>query len=210
MAGAETPQGNNTGCWAIAIIAGLILSVSFCSEKKNAASEAVETMAVAAPVDAAGKPVIEPLSSKAITAGFDHFAKVAKAAVEGGAEIYSINCYASLGKEFNWATLDRCGGFDQAAVRLADADVSYFNQSEIDYFASEAAAGRYLAVGSTAGLASDDADIRLSALQKAAAGHRLPKRVRDVAVPAAEPVKEVAPDVPVMDEYTADDELVEG
>ena len=57
MTGAETPQSNNAGCWAIAIIAGLRLSVSFCSEKKNAASEAVESMSVAAPVDAAGQPV---------------------------------------------------------------------------------------------------------------------------------------------------------
>ena len=185
------------------------MSVSFCSEKKNAASEAVETMAVAAPVDAAGQPVIEPLSSKAITAGFDHYAKVAKAAVEGGAEIYSTNCYASLAKEFSWATLDRCGGFDQAAVRVADADVSYFNQSELDYFASEAAAGRYLAVGTTAGLSSDDADMRLEALQKAAADLRLPKRASDVA-PAVDPVKDVAPDPPVMDEYSAEDEIVEG
>lgn len=186
------------------------MSVSFCSEKKNAASEAVETMAVAAPVDAAGKPVIEPLSSKAITAGFDHYAKVAKAAVEGGAEIYSTNCYASLAKEFSWATLDRCGGFDQAAVRVADADVSYFNASELDYFASEAAAGRYLAVGISGGLASDDADIRLAVLQKAAADRRLPKQQSEVAVPAADPVKDVAPDGPVMDEYAAEDELLEG
>jgi len=52
--------------------------------------------------------------------------------------------------------------------------------------------------------------IRLAALQKAAAVHRLPKGASDVAVPAADPVKEVAPDAPVMDEYTDEDELVGG
>lgn len=209
MTGAETPQSNNTGCWAIAIIAGLILSVSFCSEKKNAASEAVESMSVAAPVDAAGKPVIEPLSSKAITAGFDHYAKVAKASVEGGAEIYSTNCYASLAKDFSWSTLDRCGAFDQAAVRMADADVSYFNQSELDYFASEAAAGRYLAVGTTAGLSGDDADVRFAQLQKEAADRRIPKFSNKSAVPAAAAPEDAA-EVPVMDEYTPEEELAAG
>jgi hypothetical protein len=208
MAGAATPQESNSGCWVIAIIAGLILSVSYCSEKKDTESDAVASMAVAAPVDAAGEPVIEPLSPSSITAGFEHFGKVGKAAVEGGAKIYSINCYASLAKTFSWATLDRCGGFDQAAVRTADLDTSYFAEDELEYFGSESAAERYLGVGTTAGLSGDEADTRLATLQKASADRRLPKRANAAAAPAVETIAEAAPDSPVMDEYTAEDELI--
>ena len=181
--------------------------MSFCSDKKNAASEAVEKMTVAAPVDDAGEPVIEALSSTAIDTGFEHFAKVAKAAVEGGAEIYSTNCYASLGKDFAWAALDRCGAFDQAAVRMADADESYFSPAELDYFASEDAAGRYLAVSTNAGLSGDDADTRFAELQKLAADHRLPKRASAIPVPERGSTEDADPAAPVMDEYSGEDEV---
>ncbi|WP_163364485.1 hypothetical protein, partial [Escherichia coli] len=78
--------------------------------------------------------------------------------------IYSQNCYDALSRAFNWAKLDLCGGFDMLAVKAADGVDTAGLNTEIEYFGSEAAAGRYLALATKAGEAAEDADKRLEAL----------------------------------------------
>jgi len=68
---------------------------------------------------------------------------------------------------------------------------------------------RYLAVGTTAGLSGDDADVRFAQLQKEAADQRIPKISNKAAVPAADGPEDAA-EVPIMDEYTPEDELAAG
>jgi len=101
--------------------------------------------------------------------------------------IYSQNCYDSLTREFTWAKLDRCGAFDLLSVRSLDAEADT-PTSESSYFASEAAAGRYLAAATKAGEKPENADVRLEDLQKRISNIRAVKPV------TATPDQSVAPE----------------
>ena len=98
--------------------------------------------------------------------------------------IYSQNCYDALGRAFSWAKPDLCGGVDMLAVNAADAADTEGLSTEVEYFGSEAAAGRYLAVAIKAGEEAGEADKRLDALQRRTA----------TPAPSAKPTSEETPE----------------
>lgn len=168
-------QESNTGCWLFAGLVAVVLTLSYCNKKEEPSQPVMEAADVSMPV-LPPEPVIDELSPDEVSTGFDHFATVAGAMVSGGAQIYSTNCFAALTKSFAWSMLDRCGAFDQAAVRIAGSNSGYFGDSELSYFEPETAAGRYLSATINGGLGSDAADLRLLELQRIAGKLNLPKK----------------------------------
>ncbi|MFS2109976.1 hypothetical protein ACCC88_09835 [Sphingomonas sp. Sphisp140] len=111
-----------------------------------------------------------------------------------GAMIYSQNCYDALSRAFSWAKLDVCGGFDMLAVKAADNAETEGLSAEVEYFASEAAAGRYLAVATKAGEAAEDADKRLEALQRRT--DALAPKAKSAPSPVPEDGSDSVPNIP--------------
>ena len=168
------------GCaWAAGIGALLfvIYLLSQCSNSSSTNSSAAMNSANAEmsnSIAAQTPPPVEPLSAASVARGASHYRTVFAAESHSGAMVYSQNCYDALSREFSWAKLDQCGGFDMVAVRAMDAAASA-PSNEQDYFQSEAAAGRYLAAATGAGEPADDADRRLSQLQARSARERAPR-----------------------------------
>lgn len=109
--------------------------------------------------------------------------------------IYSQNCYDSVARTFSWRKLDECGGFDaEASLTLGDRE-PVGAENELAWFDTEAAAGRYLKAAVAAGLDTDAADLRLSALQaKVNAQHKgRPETAPSVTSPTGEPDDQSAP-----------------
>jgi hypothetical protein len=200
-----TPQESNTGCWLVVIIISLILALSYCG-KTGESPEAVADFADSTAPSLPAAPVIDELSPSDVRMGVSHFGVVAQASVTGGAQIYSTNCYAALAKTFAWPMLDRCGGFDQAAVMMAERDGSYFDEGELSYFESETSAGRYLSAAINGGIDSDAADLRLAELQSISKKMSLPKKA--VTIPAPSQVEEPAIDETVPEEGVADETVI--
>lgn len=152
-----------------AIIVAAIIASSQCTDtptstlSDNSSSDVSSVNADASQAANATTPV-SPLDPGAVRRGVANFGLVDSAGFEGGFKIYSENCYEALAKEFAWRRLDRCGGFDTAAVRAADNGSSTFTADEITYFDSETAAGRYLAAAAAAGEEPGEADLRYSQL----------------------------------------------
>lgn len=173
-------QESNTGCWLFVMAVVGVLALTYCGKKDETMDPVTTIPDVAVPITPP-QPVIEEMSPTELRTGFSHFGKVARAGVTGGAQIYSTNCYAALMKTFRWSALDRCGGFDQAAVRIAENNSSFFDENELVHFETETAASRYLSAAIGGGLASSEADIRFSELQRVSGILGLPK---EAAVPS--------------------------
>lgn len=82
-----------------------------------------------------------------------------------GAQVYSVNCYASLAREFAWQKLDQCAVFDTLTGLLVQSDAS---QAESGYFNDGMNASRYREAASASGAESDGLSKRLSLIKAAA------------------------------------------
>ncbi len=179
---APKPPGSppdNAGAVAVGLlVVGFVflLLVNQCSSRddsaNNMASNALDTnMTLEEPASA--PPPVEPLSAASVAGGMAHLRMAFAAEAFPGAMIYSQNCYDALSRQFSWARLDQCGGFDMLAVRsMNDADTGDLTD-EVGYFESEAAATRYLAAATAAGEDASEADNRLAALQAQSGRARL-------------------------------------
>lgn len=130
----------------------------------------------------------EPLSSAGVRRGVSRISIAAKEDL-AGEMIYSQNCYDSVARTFSWRKLDECGGFDaEASSTLGDGEPAGA-EKEVAWFDTEAAAGRYLKAAVAAGLDTDAADLRLSALQAKVNAQRQvrPEVAPSVATPTGEP-----------------------
>ena len=188
MVDTEKTESKDSGCLMVFGLVSLMFLIAYCSSQSDSTNPATSPLTDPVTVAEAREKPVTPLSASAIDIGLQHFRKVGSTGVEGGAYTYSVNCYASLNKKFEWATLDRCGAFDQLAVRTAASDDSYFAGDEVAYFDSEAVAERYLSTATKAGLVSDDADNRLDALQTRAGKLKLSARKKAEAT--APPINE--------------------
>lgn len=169
--------GNAKLGWAILIgFIILVAAASQCSRRDNPANgSAADTNYAAAlsnTVAAQGPLPVESVSTASVTRGIAHLHTAFTAEGFSGAMVYSQNCYDALAHHFTWAKLDQCGAFDALAARsIADADMTGLD-NEASWFQSEAAAGRYLAAATGAGEQADEADRRISDIQRRAARSR--------------------------------------
>lgn len=169
------------GCQA-ALVIGLIvlfvIALKSCDTKPTATIDVEQPFGAAAlgnQIDAVEPPArVEPLAPLQVRHGLRHLGLVIAAEGLPGAMIYSQSCYDGVSQGFSWAALDRCGGFDLQAVRLAEQSLETDLPSELAYFEPETAAARYLALAVKAGESAESADLRLEALQKQIASARLP------------------------------------
>ncbi|MGC6400324.1 hypothetical protein ACNI3Q_07070 [Sphingomonas sp. FW199] len=165
-------QENKEGCQfalIIGVIVALIITVSQCDTKKPeiTAEQPFGVASLTNQVEAIEPPAtVAPLAPAQVTRGLRHLRLAYAAEGLSGAMIYSQSCYDGLSQEFEWAALDRCGAFDLQAVRTAEIAADQSLTSELEYFEPETAAARYLAVAIKAGETSENADLRLDALQK--------------------------------------------
>lgn len=175
------------------VIVLVVSGLGNCSSSNNGANSAAANFLdenVSAGIAAQTPPPPQPLSAVGVSRGMAHLRLAAAAEGFAGAMVYSQNCYDALGHQFTWAKLDTCGAFDMLAVRsMANADTSALT-SEIAYFQSETAAGRYLAAATGAGEPAAEADGRLSQLQARAARART---AGPRPTPVAEPASTAAP-----------------
>jgi hypothetical protein len=117
-----------------------------------------------------------PLDPSAAKLAYRQFKTIAAAQVPGGSEIFSENCYAALGKPFDWHQLDRCGAYDALAVHWTEENEAVAGNDDLTYFQSETAATRFLQAATSGGLPADQADIRWAALQSMAAKAHIPTK----------------------------------
>ena len=178
------PKPNNGGCFALAAVVGLVLVIARCSSSTpapTASSPAAEVVgnaqeALVSAVSEQTPPPVEPLSLKDVRRGDIRVTIAAKEDL-AGEMIYSQNCYDVVGRGFSWGKLDECGAFDAAASLALGDEVPPGADKEVAWFDSEAGAGRYLKAATAAGLDSDAADQRLSALQSMVAARHKAKGV---------------------------------
>jgi hypothetical protein len=163
----KDPQ-SGFGCGLICLIIVLGLAMSYCSKNDGASSSttAPDTYEQAADNLEAAAEVAEPasLNAVAVRKGSSQLRLMTGLDLPNAPQIFSKNCYEALSKRFNWTQLDRCGGFDAAAVRLIEVEPSA-SGSELEYFEPEIAAGRYLTAATGNGLAASLADERWAALE---------------------------------------------
>lgn len=164
----DTPTNDKKFGWfVVAIFVGLVALTSQCSGSNvpkldNGSSLASDTYVNS--VTAAAPAPIVALDKSGVLRGGAQFRLVNASGVSGGAKIFSENCYDALSKSFDSHQLDRCGGFDQVAVKAVEDGA----EIDADYFQSEAAAGRYLSAATGAGLNPSEADLRLATLAQMA------------------------------------------
>lgn len=180
---------DNQGCQfalAVGVVLTLVFAASQCDTKKSVAIDAEKPFGAASltnQIEAIEPPAtVAPLAPAQVTRGLRHLRLAYAAEGLSGAMIYSQSCYDGLSRDFSWAALDRCGAFDLQAVRTAEAASGESLTSELEYFGPETAAARYLAIATKAGETTENADLRLDALQKQVAGAALP---RTAATPAS-------------------------
>lgn len=173
----QPDNGNLIGCGLIVGVIFLVALAGRCSGDSGGsnvsalmnASNAEMSNAIAAQAP----PPAEPLSIASANRGAAHLRLAVGAEGLSGAMVYSQNCYDALSRDFSWAKLDQCGGADMLAVRSIESADTAALTGEAAYFESEAAAGRYLAAATGAGLPAPEADARLGQLQHRAARGRI-------------------------------------
>jgi len=181
----------------IAVLMMLVGAVSRCSggtsvaDNNDLMNEANDEMGNAIAAQIPDPPTA--LAQSSIRRGASHFETVFAAENFSGAMVYSQNCYDSLTHQFSWSKLDQCGAFDSLAVLALDASATAVPNVEQDYFASETAAGRYLAAATGARLADGEADTRLAEIQSRV------ERERVVAAPKAGSVEDREVEAPAND-----------
>jgi hypothetical protein len=184
---------DNQGCqaaFAIGFFVLLIFALSQCDNKPAATIDAEKPFGVASlsnQVEAIEPPArIEPLAPVQVNRGLRHLRIAITAEGLPGAMIYSQSCYDGVTLAFSWAALDRCGGFDLQAVKLAQQSSEIDLSNEIEYFGPETAAARYLALAVKAGESAESADLRLEALQQQIVSEPLPSTVSPTETEAAD------------------------
>lgn len=192
---ADAQEKSGTSGWiAAAIVLGLLLVIGLCSSPKpDETARSFASPTLTNQIEAMPAPAPAPiaaLSPASLRKGRQHLTMVLGAEGLSGAMIYSQNCYDALSRDFSWARLDLCGGFDMLAVAAVDTVATEGLTSEVDYFGSEAAAGRYLALATKAGQEAGEADKRLEALQARVKG--LAPRAKPT--PALDLDEELAPE----------------
>lgn len=167
--GTKQRENSSGTFWAVIIgVVLLVLAANRCSSSSDQAQQTPADMIdtnMTQAIAAQAPPAPAPLSRAGISLGEKHYR--AAVSVEGisGAMIYSQNCYDSLGRQFDWAKLDKCGAFDAMASKaIMEEDVTSAG-IEQTYFDTEASAGRFLAAATGAGEEASEADQRLSDLQ---------------------------------------------
>jgi hypothetical protein len=163
---------SGSGSWLVVVlVVGLLAMIAMCSPSKDKTAQSFASPSLSNQIESMPTPTPAPISALSPTSlglGKRHFTAVAKAEGLSGMMVYSQNCYDALSRSFSWAKLDLCGAFDMLAVKAADVAEAGGLTTEVEYFGSEAAAGRYLAVAAKAGEGADEADQRLEALQRRA------------------------------------------
>lgn len=184
---------DNQGCqaaFAIGFFVLLIFALSQCDNKPAATIDAEKPFGVSSlnnQVEAMEPPAkIEPIAPVQVKRGLRHLGIVVTAEGLPGAMIYSQSCYDGVSHAFSWPALDRCGGFDLQAVKLAQQSSEIDLSNEIEYFGPETAAARYLALAVKAGESAESADLRLEALQQQIVSVRLPSTVSPTETEAAD------------------------
>lgn len=201
---AETqPKAELSGWWVALGIIGLLALVGMCSSedetKQSFASQSLSEQIEAMPAPTA--TAIASLDTPSVRKAKRHLDSVIEAEGLSGAMIYSQNCYDALSRAFSWAKLDQCGGFDLLAVMAVDTALVENLDTEVEYFGSEAAAGRYLALAIKGGQEPGDADSRFSELQREAAKFAPPAAVETPAPEeSAYPDEEVPLEIETVEE----------
>lgn len=169
MADVVSKNTTHPGCIAAVALIGLLIVVSTCSTEKSKTAQSFTSPTLSQQIDAMEPPSPAPVPEfdpAAVDASSGQFAKVTNAEGMSGAMIFSQNCYDALSRSFSWSKLDLCGAFDRLAVDAIDTADTEGLSAEVEYFGSEAAAGRYLAVAVKAGEEAGKADLRLEELQR--------------------------------------------
>jgi hypothetical protein len=203
------PKSGSSGWWIVLGIIGLVALVGMCSSDdkttQSFASQSLGDQIQAMPSPTA--TAIAALDVPSVRQAKRHLDAVIDAEGLSGAMIYSQNCYDALSRAFSWAKLDQCGGFDLLAVMTVDTTPVEGLDTEAEYFGSEAAAGRYLALAIKGGEEPGKADLRFSELQREARKLAPPAAVETSApdqstLPdgATYPGEEVSPEVEAIEE----------
>lgn len=202
-AGTTPPKKAGNNGWLILVVAvALLFGISKCSSSTGVSTSTTRVAedvgnaqeALVTAVEAQSPLPPQPLSPAGVRRGASRVSIAAKEEL-AGEMIYSQNCYDSVARTFSWRKLDECGGFDaEASSTLGDGE-PVGAEKELAWFDTEAAAGRYLKAAVAAGLDTDAADLRLSALQaKVNAQHKgRPETAPSVTSPTGEPDHQSAP-----------------
>lgn len=184
--GAKGKTGRKTLWWPW-IVGLLVVYALFRSGSATQPTtvNAQEVMSSAPVTDAAAAP--ESIDPAVVRLGVEHAGIALGAEALGGAMVYSVNCFASLGRRFEMGQLDRCGAFD-ATVRGAPMDDGGAAGDASNFFSTDAAAARYRAAAIKGGVDDVAATDRLEKLRVLVAGE--PLTIRRVAVRIAPPRKE--------------------
>lgn len=168
---AETqPKAGSSGWWIVLGIIGLVALVAMCSSEDET-KQSFASQSLSEQVQAMRSPTATAIASldvPSVRKAKRHLDAVIDAEGLSGAMIYSQNCYDALSRAFSWAKLDQCGGFDLLAVMAVDTALVDDLDTEVEYFGSEEAAGRYLALAIKGGQEPGDADLRFIELQREA------------------------------------------
>jgi hypothetical protein len=165
------PEKGSGGWLLILGVLGLLFLVGMCSSSDDDTAPGFASQSLSQQIAAMPAPtevVIAPLSSASVRKARRHLDAVIAAEGLSGAMIYSQNCYDALSHAFSWARLDQCGGFDLLAVSAVDTTSVSGLATEVAYFGSEEAAGRYLALAIKGGQVPGEADLRWSQLEQEA------------------------------------------
>ena len=186
------PKAGSGGWWIVMGVVGLLVMVGMCSSPDDEVTQSFASPTLSEQIQGMPSPTataIASLNLASVRTARRHLRVVTEAEGLPGAMIYSQNCYDALSREFSWEKLDQCGGFDLMSVRAVDAMSVDGLDTEVDYFGSEAAAGRYLAVATKGGELPEDADVRLQRLQR-----EVEKLSPSQPVEAPEPAEVIVPD----------------
>jgi hypothetical protein len=177
----KPPAASKDGkfAWILIGIVALAVLATQCSKSDESLTStltsAKDDLNLAAAEEELKPVVLFPLDASAVQRGAAQLRIIAASDIEGGAKIFSENCFEAVSTSFNSHQLDRCGGFDMMVVRSIESNESAFTPAELEYFQPETAAGRYLGPLTNAGEEAEKADLRLASLSQLAAKARLPK-----------------------------------
>lgn len=179
VAGPQSKQSSQpqVGCLVLAAIGVVVLLVSQCDGKSPGNDASLMTSSTQAPpveptsneiATSTAPPPLTDLKPSDLKSGTAAFAKARAIGDASSAAVYSKNCYKALAEHFSWGKLDQCGTFDAAAAEFVLDDLLPGEGTDLGYFDSEVAAGRYLDMGAHNGADPGAMDERLAKIGAAA------------------------------------------